>query len=170
MNIIAIFATQPEIWYDCSTYLGRFLRKGLLYMKPLKTTRDIPVWLDRATRALVEDIIGLLSEQHPDLLAVILYGSIARHEERPLGAFNPSDVDLLAVFDSDDPLLDVHQGDTLSHTLGLAYNRHLDAPREVQVMFASRTLQEWDPTFIANVMRDGIVLYAREPLPAPFAA
>ena len=53
------------------------------------------------------------------------------------------------MFDSDDPLLDVHQGDALSHTLGLANNRHLDAPREVQVMFASRTLQEWDPTFIA---------------------
>jgi predicted nucleotidyltransferase len=139
-------------------------------MKPIKTTRDIPVWFDRATRALVEDIINLLSERHPDLLAVILYGSVARHEERPSGAVNPSDVDLLAVFDSDDPLLDVHQGDSLSHTLGLAYNRHLDAPQEVQVLFASRSLQEWDPTFIANVLRDGIVLYRRGPLPAPFAA
>jgi predicted nucleotidyltransferase len=139
-------------------------------MKPRKTTGDIPVWLDRATRALVEDIIGLLSERHPDLLAVILYGSVARHEERPSDAFNPSDVDLLAVFDSDDPLLDVHQGDTLSHTLGLAYTRHLDAPREVQVLFASRSLQEWDPTFIANVTRDGIILYRHGPLPTPFAA
>jgi predicted nucleotidyltransferase len=170
VNIIAIFATQPEIWYDGSTYLGRFLRKGLLYMKPLKTTGDIPVWLDRATQALVEDIIGLLSERHPDLLAVILYGSIARHEERPFDVPDPSDVDLLAVLDSDDPHVALDQGDALSHTLGLAYNRHLDAPREVQVMFASRTLQEWDPTFIANVMRDGIILYASKPLPAPFAA
>jgi predicted nucleotidyltransferase len=136
----------------------------------MKVTKTFPVWLDRATRALIEDIIGLLSERHPDLLAVILYGSVARHEERPLGAFNPSDVDLLAVFNSDDPLLAVHQGDILSHTLGLAYTRHLNAPRDVQVMFASRTLQEWDPTFIANVSRDGIVLYTRGPLPAPFAA
>jgi len=136
----------------------------------MKGTKTIPVWLDRATRALIEDIIGLLYERHPDLLAVILYGSVARQEERPLGAFNPSDVDLLAVFNSDDPLLEVHQGDTLSHTLGLAYNRHLDAPREVKVMFASRTLQEWDPTFIANVARDGIVLFTRGTLPAPFAA
>ena len=135
----------------------------------MKMTKTIPVWLDRATRLLIEDIIGELSQQHSDLLAVILYGSVARHEERQLGA-NPSDVDLLAVFDSDDPLVAVHQGDTLSHTLGLAYNRHLDAPREVQVMFASRSLQEWDPTFIANVKRDGIVLFARGPLPTPFAA
>ncbi len=139
-------------------------------MKPTKTTKEFPIWLDRATRALIEDIIRLLSEQHPDLLAVILYGSVARHEERPLDENHPSDVDLLAVFDSDDPLIDVHQGDSLSHTLGLAYTRHLDAPREVQVLFASSSLQEWDPTFIANVSRDGIILYRRGPLPAPFAA
>jgi predicted nucleotidyltransferase len=139
-------------------------------MKPLKMTREYPRWLDKATRALIEDIISLLSERHPDLLAVILYGSVARHEERPLDAFNASDVDLLAVFDSDDPLLDVHQGDSLSHTLGLAYTRHLDAPREVQVLFASRRFTEWDPTFIASVSRDGIILYRRGPLPAPFAA
>ena len=74
------------------------------------------------------------------------------------------------MFDSDDPLLDVHQGDTLSHTLGLAYTRHLDAQREVHVLFTSRSLQEWDPTFIANVSRDGILLYIRGSLPAPFAA
>src|SRR5258708_34056361 len=107
-----------------NSQLGRFLRKGLLHMKPLKTTRDIPVWLDRATRALVEDIIGLLSERHPDLLAIILYGSVARHEDRPVDAFDSSDVDLLAVFDSDDPLLDVHQGVFLSNTLGVANTRH----------------------------------------------
>jgi len=139
-------------------------------MQPMKLTKTLPLWLDRETRALIEDIISLLAERHTDLLAVILYGSIARHEERPLGVFTPSDVDLLAVFDSDDPLMAVHQGDTLSHTLGLAYTRHLDAPRDVQVMFASRTLQEWDPTFIANVARDGIVLFMCGPLPTPFAA
>jgi len=139
-------------------------------MQPMKVTKTLPAWLDRATCALVEDIITLLCKRHPDLLAVILYGSVARHEERPLEAFNPSDVDLLAVFDSDDLLLAVHQGDTLSHTLGLAYSRHLDAPREIQVMFSSRSMQEWDPTFIANVMHDGIVLYKRGALPSPFAA
>lgn len=139
-------------------------------MKLVKGTNGIPEWLDKATRSLVEDIIKMLSERHQDLLTVVLYGSVARNEERALDTFNTSDVDLLAVFDSDDSLLDVHQGDILSHTLGLAYTRHLDAPREVQVMFASRTLEEWDPTFIANVKRDGIILYARGSLPAPLAA
>lgn len=136
----------------------------------MKVTKTIPAWLDRETRVLIEDIIILLSERHPDLRAIILYGSVARHEERSLSEPDPSDVDLLAVLDSDDPHVAIYQGDALSHTLGLAYTRHLDTPREVQVMFASRTLQEWDPTFIANVRRDGIVLYKRGPLPAPLAA
>lgn len=138
------------------------------HMKPLKETQAIPIWLDRSTRALVEDIINVLSKRHPDLIAVILYGSLARHEERPLDSPDASDVDLLAIFNTDDPLVDVHQGARLSHTLGLAYNRHLDAPRDVQVLFASRTLQEWDPTFVSNVKRDGIVLFMRDELPAPF--
>jgi predicted nucleotidyltransferase len=129
-----------------------------------------PSWLDNETRALIQEIIGMLAERHSDLVAVILYGSVARHEQRPLDARNPSDVDLLVVLDSDDPHVAIHQGDELFHTLGLAYTRHLDAPREVQVQFSSRTLQEWDPTFIANVLRDGIVLYARGSLPTPFAA
>jgi len=34
----------------------------------------------------------------------------------------------------------------------------------------SRNLQEGDPTFIANVSGDGILLYIRGSLPAPFAA
>lgn len=130
----------------------------------------IPNWLDSKTRTLVKDIIETLSERHHDLVAVILYGSVARHEERPLNVSDPSDVDLLVVLDSDDPHVALHQGDALFHTLGLAKMRHIDAPREVQVMFASRTLQEWDPTFIDNVARDGIVLYSRGPLPEPFAA
>ena len=132
----------------------------------------VPVipWLDPETAAGVVDIVQSVAAQHPEALAVMLFGSVARREERSLDDSQPSDVDLLAVFDSDDPLLDVHQGDSLSHTLGLAYTRHLDAPREVQVLFASRSLQEWDPTFIANVSRDGIILYRRGPLPARFAA
>lgn len=139
-------------------------------MQSMKRTSALPAWLDSETCALIKDVISVLIERHPDLVAVILYGSVARHEERPLDVSDPSDVDLLVVLDSDDPHVSLHQGDALSHTLGLAYNRHLDAPREVQVMFSSRSLQEWDPTFIANVKRDGIVLFKRGPLPAPFAA
>lgn len=139
-------------------------------MQQTNAIGKIPTWLDKATQDLIRDIVQVLSERHTDLLAIILYGSVARHEERPLDTRNPSDVDLLAVFDSDDPLFAIRRGDTLSHTLGIAYDRHLDVPREVQVMFTSRTLCEWDPTFISNVTRDGIILFKRGPLSAPFAA
>ncbi|MHB8600931.1 MAG: nucleotidyltransferase family protein [Ktedonobacteraceae bacterium] len=139
-------------------------------MQALNSSGSLPPWLDSETRALIKDVIKHLSRRHPNLVAIILYGSVARHEERPLAASNTSDVDLLAVLDSDNPHIALIQGDALFHTLGLAYTRHLDAPREVQVMFSSRTLEEWDPTFIANVKRDGIILYARGSLPAPLAA
>jgi predicted nucleotidyltransferase len=128
-------------------------------------TKAIPSWVDDETKALVIDMITTLAERHQDLLAVILYGSIARHEERSLDDSNPSDVDMLAIFNSDDPLLEVSQGDELSHTLGIAYNRHLSVPREVQMLFASPSLREWDPTFASNVARDGIVLFLRGTLP-----
>jgi predicted nucleotidyltransferase len=130
----------------------------------------IPPWLDSETTALVKETIDLLAERHPDLLAVILYGSVARHDERPADEPSTSDVDLLAVFDTDNPRVVRSQRGELIHTIGLAEMHHLDAPREVSVLFSSRTSQEWDQTFITNVRRDGVVLYQRGALPAPFAA
>jgi predicted nucleotidyltransferase len=121
----------------------------------------IPPWLDAETHALVRDLVETLRNNYPDLLAVVLYGSVARHDERPLDDAHPSDVDLLTIFDTDDEQITVHRGLTLSQMLGPAYIRHLDAPREVQVMLASRNLREWDPTFVAGVARDGIALYER---------
>lgn len=130
----------------------------------------LPPWLDSETGALVRDKITLLVARHPDILAIILYGSVARHEERSLDEPDPSDVDLLAVFDTNDEQALWLQGLALTHTMGLAENQHLQAPREVNVMFSTRTSHEWDPTFVANVKRDGIVLFQRGELPAPFAA
>ncbi|HST89997.1 MAG TPA: nucleotidyltransferase domain-containing protein, partial [Ktedonobacterales bacterium] len=127
-------------------------------------------WLDPVTDALVRDMILTLAAHRADLLAVILYGSVARRAERPLDDSDPSDVDLLLVFDKDDMHLSVNEGEDIFHTLGTARDRHLDAPREVQVMFASRTLDEWDPTFVENVAWDGLLLFARGPLPEQLAA
>ena len=129
-----------------------------------------PSWLDEQTRALIKEIIDLFILHHPDVLAVVLYGSVARHEERPLTEPDPSDVDLLIVLDCDDPSVSVHRGAALQHTLGEAEARHLHAPREVQVQFASRTLSEWDLIFVTNVKRDGMILYQRGALPTVLAA
>ena len=121
-------------------------------------------------RARVEDMIVTLTQARPDALAVILYGSVARHDERPLHDPYTSDVDLLVIFDSDDERIAPHEGAELFYILGRAYDRHVEAPRDVKVMFASRTLDEWDPTFVSAVARDGVLLWARRPLPAPLAA
>ena len=107
----------------------------------MKEIQVIPERLDSETHALIKDIIDSLSNRHPDLMAIILFGSVARHEERSLDDPDTSDVDLLALFNNDDPHFVLFQGDSLSHSLGLAYNRHLDAPREVKVMFSSRNMQ-----------------------------
>ena len=139
--------------------------------EPISSISDaIPPWLDTETSALVEDLVVSMTRERPDALAVILYGSIARHDERPLDDPHPSDVDLLIVFDTDDERIALHEGAALFRILGRAYDRHVDAPRDVKIMFASRTLGEWDPTFVATVARDGIALWARGPLPAPLAA
>ena len=130
-----------------------------------QSVAPMPPWLDLATSALTDAIVRTLVQQRPDVLAVILYGSIARHDERPVTDSHPSDVDLLALFDTDDEHFSIHQGKALFSILGQAYNRHLDTLRDVKVMFASRTLGEWDTTFIASVARDGVLLWARNALP-----
>jgi predicted nucleotidyltransferase len=130
----------------------------------------IPAWLDEATAALVKETMNLLIKRHADiLLAVILFGSIARHEERPPDDASPSDVDLLAIFDTTDRLVKPYREDIFA-TIIDAYALHLDAPREVNMLLSDRTMQTWDSMFLDNLARDGILLYARGSLPAPLAA
>ena len=135
----------------------------------------VPVipWLDPVTAAGVTDVVQSLAAEHPEALAVILFGSVARHQERPLDDPEPSDVDLLLLLDAS--ALDPHarrlsreQELALHHTIGEADYRHR-SPREIQVMFMYRDLERWDPMFIDNVAHDGILLWARGPLPTPFA-
>ena len=130
----------------------------------------IPAWLDEATAALVKETVNLLIKRHADiLLAVILFGSVARHEERPPDDASPSDVDLLAIFDTTDRLVKPYREDIFA-TIIDAYAHHLDAPREVNVLLSDRTMQTWDSLFLENLARDGILLYACGSLPAPLAA
>ena len=130
----------------------------------------IPAWLDHATSALVEETVSLLIKRHADiLLAVILFGSVARHEERPPNDAYPSNVDLLAFFDTTDRLVRPYREDIFA-TIIDAYALHLDAPREVSVLLSDRTMQTWDSMFLDNLARDGILLYARGSLPAQLAA
>jgi predicted nucleotidyltransferase len=130
-------------------------------------------WLDPASAAAVIDITRSLAAHHPEALAVILFGSVARYKERPLDDPQPSDVDLLLLLDAS--ALNPHasrltreQELALHHTIGQADWRQR-SPREVKVLFVYRDLEHWDDQFIENVARDGILLWSRGPLPAPLA-
>src|SRR6266566_562535 len=130
----------------------------------------VPAWLDEATSALVEETVRMLIKRHAKiLLAVILFGSVARHEERPPDDTYPSDVDLFAIFDTTDRLVRPYRGDIFA-TIIDACALHLDAPREVNVLLSDRTMQTWDSMFLDNLARDGMLLYARGSLPNPLAA
>jgi predicted nucleotidyltransferase len=115
----------------------------------MDVTSSQHTWLDEETSALVRDTLELLAQRHPEVLAIILYGSVARHEERSLDRPAPSDVDLLVVVNGNRDAVR-SQMLALVHTADLAEDRHLGAPREVKVLFSSRTSQEWVPDFIAN--------------------
>lgn len=138
-------------------------------------SRLVPLipWLDPASAAGVQDIVQSVAAHHIEVQAVILFGSVARREERPLGDSEPSDVDLLLIIDPTvlDPTADRLSNErelALTYTIGMADYRHR-SPRELNTLFMNRDLSRWDESFIENVAREGILLWARTPLPAPLA-
>jgi predicted nucleotidyltransferase len=127
-------------------------------------------WLDPASAAGVQDIVQSVAVHHIEVQAVILFGSVARHDERPLNDPEPSDIDLLLLIDPTvlDPTADRLSNErelALTHTIGMADYRQR-SPREINTFFMNRDLARWDKSFIENVARDGILLWARGPLPA----
>src|SRR5260370_3110771 len=54
-------------------------------------------WLDPASAAGVQDIVRSVAAHHIEVQAVILFGSVARHEERPLSDPQPNHADLLLI-------------------------------------------------------------------------
>jgi len=131
----------------------------------------IPPWLDGRTASLVRAIVAEVASRHPDLRAVLLFGSIARHEERPLTDVEPSDVDLLFVFDLEPHLsrLPYNRLIAIYEAVGEARERNPRTPREVQVALVVRDLANWDPMFVSNLARDGLLLWSRGPLPPALA-
>lgn len=127
-------------------------------------------WLDERTGRSVRNVVMALGYRHPVVVAVILFGSVARHEERPLDDDEPSDVDLLVLVDPGQgrDYLSLEETIAIHATVGDITYRD-DPPREIQIMLAVRDLADWDSLFVENVARDGVLLWARGPLPAALA-
>jgi len=135
------------------------------------TSDIIPIvpWLDPVTAHAVADITQSLIQHHPEVQAIILFGSVARHDERPLDNLHPSDVDLLFVINAGAlapgaERLTHAQELALHATIGEADYRHR-SPREINALFVHRDLAGWDSLFLGNVARDGILLWSRGDLP-----
>lgn len=139
---------------------------------PDKAEIAIVPWLDAETAALLQATIASVACQHLALRAAVLYGSVARHDERPLTDHQPSDVDLLLVFErrQAQPVdFTVAQMTAIFGSVNEALMCYPHAPREVQVMLATEDLADWDETFVRNVQRDGVLLWARSELHGPLA-
>jgi len=129
-------------------------------------------WLDERSAGLVRATIATIAYRHPELRAAILYGSVARHEERPLDDAEPSDVDLLLIVEprGGRGRIPLEQSLAIYAAAGDALDGYLYPPRDVQILLATPDLAGWDTLFIANVAREGILLWVRAPLPATLEA
>ena len=129
-------------------------------------------WLDPHTARVVDAITEALANTHPDIGAIILFGSVARHHERALEDAETSDVDLLLIVDPGpgQSRIPLDWRIAIHHTKGEVEMRFPEAPRDVQITLAEHDLTDWDPAFIENVARDGLLVWARGPLPQPLAS
>ena len=102
---------------------------------PVESSIPVPSRLDDRTASLVRAITISLAARHPDVRAVILYGSVARREERPLTDPAPSDVDLLVLVDLEPELdyIPYERHSALFESVGLADARYPVTPHDVQV-------------------------------------
>jgi len=141
---------------------------------PVVREQDIrpPAWLEDETAVLVRAIVASVARQHPELVAAILFGSVARHDERPLTDDEPSDVDLLLLFDLglDTERISLDKTLAICESIGQATDRHREAPREVQTVLTVRDMRGWDPLFVEHVASEGLVLWARGSLPGRLAS
>jgi len=138
----------------------------------VEATTPLVPWLDPDTAALLRRMVALLAVRRSDLRAVILFGSVARHDERPLTDAHPSDVDLQVLFETE-PMQQTISGEqhaAISWALLDALDTYPETPREVQTVAMLSNLAGRDSTFLENVSSDGIVLWQRGPLPSVFAS
>lgn len=128
-------------------------------------------WLDERTARVVDAVSEAMAHIHPEVRAIILFGSVARHHECALEDTEASDVDLLLIVDPGNgrTRIDLDQRIAIHHTKGEIELGLPEAPRDIQITLIERGLADWDPTFVENVARDGLLLWTREPLPKPFA-
>jgi len=87
---------------------------------------------------------------------IFLFGSVAKGN-----ADRRSDVDILAIFDTDSIDFDGMEAKTKISELALTIEKEFD--RNIQVIFTNRNYTGLDGHFIGEVLKEGILLYAKSP-------
>ena len=163
--------------------MGTQLSRDTIQSDVAETIRDIAQhvsnvlvqrvpWLDEGTARVVAAIVGTVAAEHPALRAAILYGSVARHEERALTDQAPSDVDLLLLFtpSPNEHDLTFQEHRAVFASIGQGRATEPEPPREIQVLPAADNLANWDEAFVENVAHDGILLLSTGELPSSLEA
>jgi predicted nucleotidyltransferase len=136
---------------------------------------EVP-WLDAATNGYLRRLVTLAVSANPDVEAVILFGSAARRDLRPLTDQEPSDVDVLFLMTASPGAsgarrITGEQHLAISRAEVAAYPEAFDdTMRQVQTIIADPTFEGWDRSFVDSIARDGLLLWARGALPAEIAA
>ena len=144
---------------------------------PALSPTDIPVvpWLDPKTMYSIQTLVVKLVTTHSVICAVLLFGSIARHDEKPLDDTDPSDVDLLILYEAPVPhhlstgqsssrLQELEIESSISGTASAHLYVH-PSPRECDLHIVPVTLHNESPLFIAGVVEDAVPLWCHDPWP-----
>lgn len=136
---------------------------------------EVP-WLDAATNGYLRRLVALAVSANPDIEAVILFGSAARRELRPMTDQEPSDVDVLFLMNAPADVthprrITREQHLAISRAEVAAYPATFDnTMRQVQTIIADPSFEGWDRSFVESIARDGLLLWARGALPAVLAS
>lgn len=142
----------------------------------LSTRRDLaivlPPWLDDDLYIGELEIVHAMILHLPDILAVILYGAAVHRQDFVSGGSGPVTLELLVIMDTDDEQVALNAQISLTQILTTTHGFQPNDLSELymRLTFVSRGLRERENQLIATVARDGLLIWARAPVPPVLAA
>ena len=102
--------------------------------------------LDQETAAYIRYVTLQIAQTVPHALAALLFGSVARHNARPLTDPCPSDVDVLVVCspEGDQEEVSSEQHAALSRAVVSGYEAYPNTLRDVEILGALTHFMGWD--------------------------
>lgn len=139
---------------------------------PRRLGIDVPPWLDTNTFAPEWEIIRAVAGRLKGVLAMILYGAATHRQEFIRGKLGPVTLELLVIMDTDDEQVVQKAHTPLKQILTTIRGFELTDFDDLYMRFTfvSRDLREVESQLIATVAQDGLLIWARGPVPQVLAA